>query len=137
MKRLTMVLAGGMFVLLLTAAGMKNNVELLDEHTQESEYFDAVTNEYLIDYNHLDIFKNPDKDKTIKVGDIKVYEVEEAVVLGFDTLDYLPMGFNPVEGSSIQEQLDYEEEFFFERIFKDVEAQETLKIEDIVIYEKE
>jgi hypothetical protein len=37
-------------------------------------------------------------EEPIKIEDVYVYEIEEEVNIGFDTKQYLPEGFNPLEG---------------------------------------
>jgi len=42
-------------------------------------------------------FNSGDKEP-VKIEDIYVYEIEEDVILDFDTKKYLPKGFNPLKG---------------------------------------
>ncbi len=43
---------------------------------------------------------NP-KIENLKVGDIAVIELEEEIDLGFNTAQYLPIGFNPYKGMKL------------------------------------
>ena len=78
---------------------------------------------------------DPDNGRVLRVRDIKVLEMEEEV--GFDTKKYLPIDFIPVVGLGVLEQLDYEEERKFVKVFGDRNKNEILNIEDIVLYELE
>jgi len=43
------------------------------------------------------VFGNPE-ETTLKVEDIKVFDLEEELEYNFDTQEYLPVGFNPLKG---------------------------------------
>jgi len=80
---------------------------------------------------------DPDNPRVLRVRDIKVLEMEEEVELGFDTKKYLPIDFSPLEVLGVAEQLDYEEERMFVKVFGDRNKNDILNIEDIVLYELE
>ena len=134
MKTILMTLAGGMFVLFLTAAGVKKDVKLLNESAQESENFSTLNDFKVLYSSDLENIKDPHKKKALRVRDIQVYELEEDVELGFDTKKYLPEYFNPVKGLKIETQLEYEEQYIFHKVFGKISKQEPLRISDIEIY---
>lgn len=127
-----MTLVGGLAITLFVSAGIKNDIEFLDGDSKtEEKYSSYIGNESMGSIDLIAAIGDPIRGGSVKIEDVKVYEMEEAVDLGFDTLDYLPMGFNPVEDLKIEEQLEYEREYVFKRVFGEIEENEVLKIEDI------
>ncbi|WP_298530755.1 hypothetical protein [uncultured Algibacter sp.] len=137
MKTIMMTLAAGIFVLLLTSAGVKRDTKLLNESASKSEKLYAKHIDDFFEYNNLEKIKDPYGNEILRVRDIEVFEMEEDVELGFDARAYLPMDFNPVKGLEPKEQLEYEEKVMFGEVFGEIINQRTLRIEDIELYEVE
>ena len=60
---------------------------------EESNIFENIFAEAIMEESLLEAHKTP-----VAIDAIKVYEVEEAIELHFDTTDYLPEGFNALKG---------------------------------------
>ncbi|WP_136480270.1 hypothetical protein [Cognatitamlana onchidii] len=127
MKRIGMAL---MAVLLSTSLMMASNK---DELVKQRTTINKLNGSSYVNFDG----DNPKKGKTLRVRDIEVYELEEEVKLGFDTKEYLPADFNPVEGLDLEKQLDFETSMMFEEIFGEIPTIEVLKIEDIELFEVE
>lgn len=138
MKKILMTLVGSLAITLLISAGVKKNMDFLDRDSIiENTHSSFLNNETMEGMALIDLIGDPNKIIAIKIEDVKVVDMEEEVELGFDTLDYLPMGFNPVANLKIEEQLQYEREYVFNRVFDEIDEREVLKIEDINLYELE
>ena len=78
-----------MLVISLTAASLNSgtiglNFECDEAHIEDCYLFSGAA--------ELDTLQ------PVNIEDISVYELEEAVHIGFDTKQYLPIGFNPLKG---------------------------------------
>ena len=85
--------------------------------TSAATLFDTIDNPYN-DQLTLKVLNTPGKDPE-KIKDIYVYEIEEEVIIDFDTKKYLPKGFNPLKGMynldwNTIELLEIEEEVEFD-----------------------
>lgn len=112
MKLVTLV-SSFILVASMTAAG--NTLEEPDDIT--SENFTTESAEELAHIESL-IFHNPDA-KPIAIDAIEVIELQEEVSFNFDTKDYLPENFNPLQGKhdldwSKIELIELEEEVSFD-----------------------
>ena len=135
MKTIIMTISGGVLVLLLASAGISKDIALLNISDLKNEVNSGAN---LMLYGKLEnSIGGPGNDKILRVRDIKVYEVEEEINLDFNTKDYLPSGFNPVEGLELNEELDYEASLIFNKVYGDAVEDETLSIEDIKLYQVE
>jgi hypothetical protein len=103
MKSLVLVGAAGIIVSVVTTIGMETELEVSNVNSEFSEnrvefyeeninYFDD--SEILEIINFDEIFVEVDQEE-LRVEDIKVIELEEAIEIDFDTCKFLPIGFNP------------------------------------------
>jgi hypothetical protein len=126
---------------LLTSIGVKDDIEMLNEYDQLTEIFnDDEYSDLEEEYNDIsfeDVFGKIETENSIETEDIKIYEIEEEINLGFDPKVYLPTDFNPYEGMNTLEELDFEAKIAFEAVFGTIYKEEILKIEDIKVYEIE
>lgn len=142
MKTVIVTLVSGVFVSLLTSSGIKKDIELFNQEAQQNEIFDDSENfefqedEYSNEISFEDVFGKLEENNILEIEDIKVYELEEELDLGFDVNDYLPSNFNPYKGMDSIEELEVEAKKVFAELFADIQ-QEILNVEDINVYEIE
>jgi len=141
MKTVLVTLVSGIFVCLLTSVGVKEDIEMLNDNYEQNEIFgDDEYSDLEEEYNDIsfeDVFGKIETENSLETEDIKVYEIEEEINLGFDSKVYLPTGFNPYEGMNTVEELGFEAKTAFEAVFGTIEKEKILKIEDIKVYEIE
>lgn len=136
MKTVFITLAGGLSIILLSSFGIKNYDGFSNDPSSKVELNSANENYELQENLSFDSDVSTfDAGKIIKIEDIKVYEVEEEVNLGFDAEDYLPEDFNPYEGLNTNAEMNFEEKLMFTAVFGDVTKEEIIEIEDIILYE--
>ena len=148
MKSLVLVGAAGIIVSVVTTIGMETELEVSNVNSEFSEnrvefyeeninYFDD--SEILEIINFDEIFVEVDQEE-LKIEDIKVIELEEAIEIDFDTNKYLPYNFNSQEVSedniSNYDTTEMNDLINYDEIFVEVD-QEELRVENIKVIELE
>ena len=135
MKTVFITLVSGLAMFFLTSAAVENQDDFLKANNLNLGVNYEKLNNEIETHNFINYTKNLGRNKIIKIENIKVYEIEEEVELGFDTEEYLPENFNPYGGLSVDEKQEFESRLMFNVVFGEVTDEEIIEIEDVILYE--
>lgn len=146
MKTILVTFVSGIFICLITSKSLITEFEIYSdefENTSEMNQCDScgMTEICTIDCEEeileQEIFEVFEIASTLVPNDIKVYELEEEVNLGFNSENYLPKNFNPYAGMNTIAELEVEAEIVLSSIFNDEPLNVIINIEDIEIFDIE